>query len=362
LKTFLHKTLRQILLILFFTSSLVFSQGIGGGGAGGGGSRIKGDFKFMPIPYFNYNRSIGVTLGALPMAMFNPVKSDTISPSSLAGLLAMYSTNKTWFAMGFAKMYFDEDNWRLTFAGGVGSVNFQFYLDNPIDVWVPYNTGIDFATLEVQRRIYDKLYFGLSYIYLKFVTTIDSIQESSTDVFNGIGLNLNLDQRTNVYYPKNGLYAEMKFHSYPEAFGNESPSNKIEFSFNQYFPFRNDLDVLVWRLFVGLGLGDLTFNQQFIVGEKDIRGYTQGEYRGNYKVDIQGEYRWNFANRWGMVGFVGLATVYESLNEDDDGKLLPGIGTGIRFTAFEDNHMNVGLDIAVGDNDWGMYFRIGEAF
>jgi hypothetical protein len=35
---------------------------------------------------------------------------------------------------------------------------------------------------------------------------------------------------------------------------------------------------------------------------------------------------------------------------------------GIRFTAFEDNHLNVGLDFAVGDGDWGLYFRIGDAF
>jgi outer membrane protein assembly factor BamA len=357
LKTSSHKFLLKILLLIFFISSLAFSQ-IGGGGRG----RIKGDFKFMPIPYFNYNRSIGATFGALPMAMFNPVKSDTISPSSLAGLLGIYSTNNTWYFMGFTKMYFDEDNWRVAFAGGVGSINFQFYIENPIDVWVPYNTSNDFAAVEVQRKVIDELYFGLSYIYLKFVTTIDSLPKSQTENLNGVGLKLTFDQRKNIYYPKSGIYSRLKYYSYPEAFGNESPSNKIELSFNQYFPFRDEQDVLAWRLFVGLGLGDLTFNQQFIVGRKDIRGYTQGEFRGNYKVDVQGEYRWNFAKRWGMVGFIGLATIYDSFNKNDDGKLLPGIGTGIRFTAFEESHMNVGLDVAVGDNDWGMYFRIGEAF
>ena len=45
---------------------------------GGGGGRIEGKFQFMPIPYINYNRSVGFTLGALPMAMWNPVDSDTI--------------------------------------------------------------------------------------------------------------------------------------------------------------------------------------------------------------------------------------------------------------------------------------------
>jgi hypothetical protein len=144
--------------------------------------------------------------------------------------------------MAFTKMFFKEDAWRFTGVGGGGSINFQFYLDNPINV------------------------------------------------------------------------------------------------------------------------GDLTFNQQYVVGRVDIRGYTQGEYRGSYLLAIQSEYRYNFWKRWGAVGFFGLATVFDSFNESQNGKILPGIGTGFRFTAFTESHMNVGLDIAGGTGDWGIYFRIGEAF
>jgi len=39
---------------------------------------------------------------------------------------------------------------------------------------------------------------------------------------------------------------------------------------------------------------------------------------------LQAEYRWNFRPRLGLVGFVGLATVFGAINEDDSGKLLPG--------------------------------------
>ena len=67
------------------------------GGGGGAEGRIEGDFKFLPIPYINYDRSIGFQLGALPMAMFDPVRNDTLAPSSIAGLFGMYTTNETWF-------------------------------------------------------------------------------------------------------------------------------------------------------------------------------------------------------------------------------------------------------------------------
>ena len=87
----------------------------------------------------------------------------------------MYSTNKTWFAMGFTKIFMDEDNWRFTAAGGLGSINFQFYLDNPIKIWVPYNTRADFVFAEVARRIYDKIYITSSLLYSIIISTSSSV-------------------------------------------------------------------------------------------------------------------------------------------------------------------------------------------
>jgi outer membrane protein assembly factor BamA len=294
--------------------------------------------------------------------MFNPVMSDTLSPSSVGGLLAMYTTNGTWFGMGFTQIFFKEDDWRILGAGGVGSKNFQFYIENPVDSWIPYNTRADFVYAEVQRRLINKLYLGVSYIFMNLNTASEFLPITEKTTLNGMGLKLSMDKRSNVYYPRNGYFTNAQWFTYPKAFGNEVESNKIEVDYNHYFPFRHEQDVLAARLFAGIGLGDLSFNQQFIVGKKDIRGYSQGEFRGNHQLAVQAEYRWNFWKRWGVVGFAGLATIFDSINESDNGKLLPGIGTGFRFTAFTDNHMNVGMDIAAGRNDWGIYFRIGEVF
>ena len=144
--------------------------------------------------------------------------------------------------------------------------------------------------------------------------------------------------------------------------GNEPRSNKIEFDFNHYLPVRQQTDVVAGRFYAGLGIGDLAFNQQFIVKAPDIRGYTQGAFRGENLLALQGEYRYNFHKRWGAVGFAGVATVFEAINDSDNGKLLPAIGTGIRFRAFPDNNFSVGIDVATGLDDWGIYFQIGEAF
>jgi hemolysin activation/secretion protein len=177
-----------------------------------------------------------------------------------------------------------------------------------------------------------------------------------------VGFDLALDKRSSVYYPRTGFETTLQYFAYPSAW-NETDSDKIEYEFNHFTSMRGNKDVIAARFFAGMGIGDLSFNQQFIVGQRqDIRGYTQGEFRGNYLLAAQGEYRWNFHPRIGAVGFAGLATVFEAINEDDDGKLLPGVGTGVRFTADTETHLNVGLDVAAGVDDWGIYFRFGEAF
>lgn len=353
----------KYLKVILFTISILLLQVRAYGQFGAGDSkRIDGRAKFIPLPYVNYDRSLGFTVGAVPMLMFNPVEKDTISPSSLIGGVGIWSTSKTWFVMGFGMFYFNEDRWRITTAGGLGTINFQFYLDNPIGGWIPYQSEATFAMLKVERKIYDKLYGGVSYMFADVITSTEDLPLADTMRLNGIGLNLSLDNRNNPYYPRSGHYTNLKFSGFPEWFGNEQSSQKIEFDYNHYFPIRADKDVVAARIYTGVGLGDLSFNQQFIVQSPNIRGYTQGEYRGDQTIAAQGEYRWNFHRRWGAVGFAGLATVFNAINESDNGKLLPGIGTGIRFRAFPETNMSVGLDVAVGINDWGIYFQIGEAF
>lgn len=360
----MHNVKRSTLLLiltcagLFMGSVRLSAQGIGPGGS----KRIEGKSKFMAIPYVNYDRSLGFSLGAVPLLMFNPSEHDTISPSSLLGGVGFWTTNKSWAALGFGMFYLDEDRWRITTAGGIGNVNFQFYLDSPINIWIPYQSEADFLMLKVERQIYKKFYGGLSYVYAHVISSLDGLPLSDTLIINGIGLSLSLDRRNNPYYPGSGYYTTVKYNLNPEFMGNEALSQKIEFDFNHYISLREKKDVLATRFHAGLGLGEVSFSQQFIVMGTDIRGYTQGAFRGNHLLALQAEYRWNFHRRWGAVGFAGLATVFEAINESDNGSLLPGIGTGIRFRAFPDTNFSVGMDIAAGREDWGIYFQIGEAF
>jgi hypothetical protein len=242
----------------------------------------------------------------------------------MGAVMGIYSENKTWFLMGFSLLFLDEDNWRVIGAVGTGNVNFQFYLDFPVNSWIPYNTKADFFFTQIQRRIYERLYLGITYIYSKMETSTNLIPGTYDANLNGVGMNLFLDQRKNIFYPRGGFQSKIRYMSFPEWLSNDFVSQKVEIEHNHYFPVRKDQDVIAGRIFAGLGIGDLSFNQQFIVGQKDLRGYTQGAFRGNYLLAVQGEYRWNLICRFSLVGFAGLATVFAGVGLVDMGIAAAG--------------------------------------
>ena len=69
---------------------------------------------------------------------------------------------------------------------------------------------------------------------------------------------------------------------------------------------------------------------------------------------IQTEYRWNFSEKMGLVGYAGAATIYDSNNQSFNWGFYSGAGAGYCYLVFENMHFNVGLDVGVGKDDWGI--------
>ncbi|MDQ6469836.1 BamA/TamA family outer membrane protein [Flavobacterium sp. LHD-80] len=319
---------------------------------------------FNVMPYISYNRTMDFMFGAIPMMMYKTNKADTISPKSLSGISAIYTTNKSYFVCSFNKWHFNEDKWRAQLFIMTGNQNAQFFMDDfDSGDFYDYGTKTNLISVSGLRKIFKSFYGGLGYSYAHYDTTYqDDIQPASTSHTNGLQVIALYDTRDAVYYPTTGNKIRARWISYPEWFGNDVNANKIISEYNTYFPMRNKTDVLAARFSGKFGLGDIAFEQQVTIGNDDIRGYSEGKYRGDGLMALQGEYRYNFHKRMGVVGFAGVATIYGSDTPSFDWKLYPGAGVGYRYRAFKNEKFNVGLDGAVGKGDWGIYFRIGEAF
>lgn len=323
------------------------------------------------IPTIGYNNSFGFQLGAMAILMFDVNKQDTISPASSVVGMGFYTTNHTYFGVLAQRLFFNEDNWRIIAAFGQGNINFQFYagdFPNIGGIYVDYTTVSTFGYVEVNRRVYDRLYSGLNFMTNKLNTEfyLEDILGGNPDslkVLNGLGIPITWDSKDDVYNAYNGLEVKLKTVFNNKALGSDLDFNTFSLEANYYTEIGTKA-VLASRATFYTGLGEVPFEGLRAIGRNDIRGYSNGKYRGDNVYTLQTEYRYNLPKRFGLVAFAGIAAAYNSLNDSEDkwSGLLPGIGIGGRFMLIEERRLNMGIDVALGKEDWGLYFRLGEAF
>ncbi len=332
------------------------------------------NLNFAALPIITYNRSFGGQFGLMANAYFNLNKKDTLSPASSVALMGNVFTNKTYFTGLFSTFYFNEDRWRTKFGIGLGDIKFQTFYEVPPDipgVWaedqnghfVDYQTFFYFVYLEAARRIVPNFYLGARFAYSSTHTEFDSpLIPDEVLSMTGFGISLEYDNRDNVFFPTHGMNGRLRSMSFLESLGSTTTYHRINFDFNKYFSL-SSTSVILARIYAMTSVGDsVPFNGKNVVGRDDLRAYTNGKYRANQVYNIQTEYRWNFYKRWGMVAFGGVAFATDDLKGKNYSGALPALGAGLRFMAIPKRKINFGIDVAVGKDDWGIYFRIGEAF
>ncbi|MEJ1240907.1 BamA/TamA family outer membrane protein [Chryseolinea sp. T2] len=320
----------------------------------------KRKFDLAGIPIISYNTSYGAIIGANTMLFFDVNPRDTISHASVIGLGGGFSQNRSLFAAGFTQLYLGENKWRIAVAGGVGNINFQ-YFESPSAAgdgdFVDYSAVNTFGLLKVLRRVTGDFYAGVVTKIQYTNTSFETVRPREEIVnANGIGFTTSYDSRNHIYNPRSGVFSTLTLLNNAKWMGSDSAFYSVRFFFN-YYQRISKRSVLASRLTCFGGFGDVPFSGQQSIGGKDIRGYTDGKYRGDIEATVQTEYRWSFYKRWGMIAFFGLA-----MTEKPYSGILPGGGAGIRFKLLEARNVNIGIEGALGKKDQGIYFRIGETF
>lgn len=324
--------------------------------------------KFAALPIINYNRTQGIYLGATISAFYKVNKKDTLSPASQTRLMGFYTQEKSWMVGGMQQFYLKENKWRIRIAGIRGNLNFQYFnedINTNVGNFEDYTTQITMAMTQVQRRIWKRIYGGV-YGEYNNSKTIFTTQGDSTDErrLSNIGYVFSQDSRDNVYFPATGTFINFKNQFYRDWTGSDNDFVRYKINYNHFFDLLKDQrHVLVARANFEIATGHVPFQAQAVVGMDDIRGYSEGRYRGNQVYTVQSEYRWMFNNsRFGMVGFFGVATAVENASDIFDSTLLPGGGVGVRFRLIPALKVNVGVDVGLGKDDYSLSFKIGEAF
>lgn len=340
-------------------------------------------FAFVPMPTLTYDRSQGLGVGAITMGLF---KADDSKKAPLSRVMAVgnYATNKSYYIMMGTRLYLKEDNWRVLTAVGYMNYNFQAFQSfeegsgGVTGIYeTPYTTKGALFALSIQRRVIDNFYLGLGGFMMRsdvIVTLPDGREVVEPNDTNSLSVPFSFDSRNSIYNPSDGLFVDGRISTVPSWLDNAHDFVKSMLYVN-YYKKLDERKILASRFAMKANFGDVPFGSQDYIGQTDLRGYTQGEYRGNQTYTVQSEFRNNFYKKWGYVGFAGLGIAYRKSEEGaaagdwyNSGaswsKLLPSIGAGARFQVIEKagQKVNAGIDIAAGRGDWGFYFRLTEAF
>lgn len=331
--------------------------------------------EFVIAPFPISNPVLGSGLVVVGGYLFPLSKNDSVSPTSMIGGGAFYTSNGSWLWGVGSKFYFKQDRFRFTWAYGKAQLHYDLYgignAAGDLGAAVPIKQGGKALMLEALVRVRGKLFLGPRYQWrsldaqvrggsLSPGVNIDPIELKSTT--SAMGFHLQHDVRDNQFYPTAGSLADFVGDFFQGTFGGDFAYQSYTFAFNKYSGL-SPRQVLAFRVFGCATAGHVPFYDLCLLGmHNDIRGYKAGRYRDRLMLTTQAEYRLELPKRFGLVGFFGIGEVAPEIGAFRSQNLKPGGGAGVRFTLAKKNHVNLRVDYAAGLQGSGVYLGVTEAF
>ncbi len=337
---------------------------------------------FLPIPLIINNPTLETAFGGMGMYFFKFDKDDEKSPPSVANLLGLYSTNKSYVLIASSRLFWNEDKNRATIIAGPIRINHDFVYENDQggDLHLVYSELRNIVSAEYSRKIFNDFYLGVLYLGTKTKYRFDQGSEEENDFsekfftengitdnfISSIGLNFSFDNQDYVYNPTKGLMFSIRPKLNREWLGSDNDYIDTDFTASYFIPLKVG-QVLGFSLAGGIATGDVPFDGYQSYGVRsNLRGYPTGKYRGRNMVALQTEYRRKIYKRWGAVAFAGTGSIWGNENNGEESferDWLPSVGVGARYMISLEKRINLRLDFAVGvDGNQGIYFGIMEAF
>ncbi|GJM61037.1 BamA/TamA family outer membrane protein [Persicobacter diffluens] len=343
-------------------------------------------YNLVPLPSYDPASKWGISL--INLINYYPSKGDLKSPPSTSGAMANYTTNNSWMAGVFNKIYLKEDLWRLTAFGFYGAFNTEMYLSTaPGQEEAPMGlakvtTNIAIGNFMVERKIFSRVYLGLGYQYNgRLVEGRDSASQELLDKnhfgdefehMHGLRYALSYDTRDNVNYPYSGMIVKV---SMDQMLGSDK-QNIFLADYRQFFTLgdnvSNVLAVHAFGRFISADASRSFWSSYGRAGGIAQRGYETGRYNDRNLVNMEVEYRketpW-LNSKLGFVAAVSTGKVFGSSKHSSgmskdfkDAEWLPAVAAGVRYRLLPYERLNLKFDYAYGKTGSVFYFGITESF
>jgi hemolysin activation/secretion protein len=93
-----------------------------------------------------------------------------------------------------------------------------------------------------------------------------------------------------------------------------------------------------------------------------LRGIPAMRYQGDYAAQAEAELRWQFWQRFSLVGFAGAGTAWNASGRRDTSQEAVAGGVGFRYEIARKYGLHMGIDVAWGPDGPAWYLQVGSAW
>ncbi|MCG8537000.1 MAG: BamA/TamA family outer membrane protein [Pseudomonadales bacterium] len=327
----------------------------------------EGAWMAVPVPFANPTLGAGLQAAVLYMH----AKTDPDTPNATSGVGGLYSDSESYFVGVFHDDYFQQDKYRFTFVYGYGDLNLDYYgsgsdsrlNDNPVEYNLKAN-GL-YSKFLVRMPYTQSWYIGLRYMGSMSEVAFDlgqfipSLPVIDGDIAtSGLGLMLTYDSKNDNYYPTKGQSFNLIYSRDSEKLASDFEFTRFDLDY-QYYWLLMPQHVLAFKAELKNVAGTPPF---FMEPTLSMRGFDTSRYRDLSTASVHGEWRYKFADRWGMAVFAESGATASRYDELSSGRTVQSYGAGIRWQATEEKTINLGVDIAFSGSESAVYIRAGEAY
>ena len=329
-------------------------------------------YGFLPLvfpitePAVGYGAVAGVAFISKPLG----AARDGFGRPNLSFVGAMATENGSWGIFAADLRHWLDDRLQTLAAGVYAELELDFHglgknsalADDPLR----YQLGPKAAAAQARYRIGDSLlWVGLRYAFA--VTQVSFEAPASTPALpdydsssrvGGLSAVASYDSRDNMFTPVRGTYLEASFGLFGKALGGEDQFERAGLVAIQYIP-------LPFQLYLGLrgdaasSFGDAPFYLQPFV---NLRGVPLLRYQGEQSAQAEAELRWQFWQRFSLVGFAGAGAVWNDFEAVDSPRGVPSGGAGFRYEIARAYGLHMGIDLAYSPGTTAVYLQVGSAW
>lgn len=279
-----------------------------------------------------------------------------------------YTQNRTWFAGGAYFGFWNKDKVRYRGVVGYGDVKLTYYGtgDNPIKQPINFNLDLFLFLQQATVRINNSHFFiGGKYLFVQSnVVAFDDLNIPGINPLDkdltssGLGFITEFENYNNILSPSKGLRIHLSYDQNSELIGSDRNYGRLTFFSNFYLPI-NKKWVPGFRIETQMATGDVPF---YALPFVSLRGVPAMRYQGELTALMETEQSINLTPRWSVVGFAGMGTAFNNLEELKAGELAWNAGAGFRYLIARMLGLKMGLDIARGPEDTAFYVVFGSSW